>query len=119
MSAIVEKFYAPWELVVLLGFTERHWIGKAMKGAAGDLPGATKIDGEWRIPAGDVVRLIEAGRVPAVDAGELGIAARSEGELRRKVGLRRGPSRSGHNERGRPDVDGPVSARGNGGSEHV
>lgn len=105
MSALVEKFYAPWELVVLLGFTERHWINKAQKG---DLPGATKIDGEWRIPAGDVNRLIEAGRVRVVDPGELGIAARSGGELRRKQrGLRRGRQ----NERGRPEVDGPVSAR--------
>jgi hypothetical protein len=90
VSAIVEKFYAPWELVVLLGFTDRHWINKAKAGAAGDLPGATFIDGEWRIPASDVVRLIEAGKVKRFEAEELGVSARSEGELRRKVGLRRG-----------------------------
>lgn len=105
-AMIVEKHYAPWELVVLLGFTERHWIEKA-KGL-----GATKIFDEWRIPASAVNRLLEDGR--PLDPGELGIAARSEGELRRKAGLRRGK------ERGRPDdVDGPDSRRTNGGSNHV
>lgn len=90
MSALVEKFYAPQELVILLGFTKEHWIKQAKLGAAGDLPNATFLFGEWRIAAGDVNRLVEAGKVKAVDVGELGIAARSRGELGRKVNLRRG-----------------------------
>lgn len=85
MTSVVEKYYSPRELVFLVGFTARHWVGKA---EAGELAGATQLFGEWRIPGSTVNALLQAGMVRSPE--ELGVSARSEGELRRKVGLQRG-----------------------------
>jgi hypothetical protein len=85
ISRAVEKYYSPREAGFLLGFEER-WVRDRIK--AGELPGTTEIGGEYRIPASAINAKIEAGLVRG--PGELGTSARSVGELRRKVGLRRG-----------------------------
>lgn len=85
---VVEKYYSTQELQLLVGFGEKWWRQRAQAGdltlrdAAGNLVSQPlQLAGELRIPASAVNAYLE--RCPYVyDAG---IAARNQGELRRKL----------------------------------
>lgn len=85
---VIEKHYSPTELEVLLGFAPRFWRDLAKAGeltlAVGEqvIAEPKMIAGELRIPASAVNAYLA--RHPA-NPPALGVAARSEGELRRKL----------------------------------
>lgn len=78
----VEKFYTVAEVALLLSFSDR-WVRDRCR--AGEFPNVISIDGDVRIPAGDVNALLEASR-----REDLGVLARSKGELLRRVRNQRG-----------------------------
>jgi hypothetical protein len=97
----VEKYYSVTETAFLLSF-EPRWVRERCEN--GDFPGTVYIEpenakakgkGEYRIPASGINEFLAKHQLMALsDAlGSLGIAARSETELKRKIrGRRHGTS---------------------------
>lgn len=84
MSAIVEKYYTAQELAFLLGFDRRTIIDHAKAKKFGE--GVVNIEGnDWRIPGSGVNAWLALHRVFASPIEP--VTARSEGELRRKIGI--------------------------------
>jgi hypothetical protein len=92
MSA-VEKYYSVAEVALLLSCSEKNVVRKMSEGAFGD--GCVNIGSEkrpdYRIPASGVNGYLQTRRVFS-ESSELGVKARSVGELRRKV---KNPARTG------------------------
>lgn len=76
----VEKYYSVGETALLLGFSER-WVRDRIN--LGEFAGALLIDRDYRVPASGINGWADQHRVRS--AAELGVPARSVGELRRKV----------------------------------
>lgn len=78
----VEKYYSVSELAFLLSFSPA-WV----RGHLGDFPGTVKIDDDFRIPASGINAWLSRHELMAVGEAleRVGIPARSETELKRKV----------------------------------
>lgn len=98
-TCVLEKYYSPAELAVMLGFAPRFWRDLAKDGELTlSVDGAViaepvEIAGELRIPASAVNAYLARHpyRPGASRTGELGVKARSVGELRRKVAVQDRP----------------------------
>ena len=85
MSATLEKYYRVRDVALLLDFSTK-WIAERAK--AGDFGRCFSVvgedgRGELRIPSSGVNAYIERNKVPRLEIQP--IAARTEGELRRKA----------------------------------
>ena len=92
LGPAVEKYYAPAEAALLLSFS-KDWVLDRV--AAGDFPGSVKIGDDYRIPASAINRYLQERALFSRGDVQIGIAARSIGELRRKAKLPGGKTR-GH-----------------------
>jgi hypothetical protein len=76
---LIEPHYSPAEVAALLSFSPQvigAFLREGLERGMGEcpFPNAIKVFAQWRIPEGDVVRLIQAGRVesaPEVSAKQL------------------------------------------------
>jgi hypothetical protein len=89
MQRAVEKYYSVTEVGWLLSFSP-GWVRKTFCEAAdGPLRGVVKIGDDFRIPASTINEFIDARRLRAPKAEDLGVSARSETELKRKISAER------------------------------
>jgi hypothetical protein len=86
----VEKYYSVTQVAFLLSFSEQ-WVRDNLE----SFPGSVRIDDDIRIPSSGINHFLDNHTIKAVDQAiaEMGIAARSETELKRKIrGRRKGTS---------------------------
>ncbi len=81
MSIAVERYYSVAQLAILLDFAPKTIRDKIIAGAFGD--GVLKVDADSRIPVSGIRFFESNNRLFAPDLEP--IAARTEGELRRKL----------------------------------
>jgi hypothetical protein len=90
VSNAVEAYYTHRQIAVLIGNRSARWVLDEIK--AGNFGARVVVDaGDYLVPVSDVNAFLEKRRLFRDDKQELEpITARTEGELRRKLGLRRG-----------------------------
>lgn len=87
MIRIVEKYYAVRELAFLLGFSETYIRIRIKSGefspSGNPMENIVEVGSDIRVPASGVVFWLQ--KHPLKSAAGMGVAARSPGELRRKL----------------------------------
>lgn len=82
MQRAVEKYYSVSETAWLLSFSNSWGREKISQGT---FAGTVKIDDDFRIPASAINTFIDAHEMKFLDPSQMGIAARSDTELKRKI----------------------------------